>query len=611
MNGFDKICSFEFSAFNEYNFENIVYSAKYISMEIINPDDNFFKEFLKPYYIMTQDGQYLFASMQKGRRPDRVFYMVEEDYKLGKGQRYFDIDAGKKIFEIIEEYVKKIDRIVQYGVQGEEGYEVGIKVITSVENPHSAYIAWMGKLMIFPPKNIKVSCINYIIPEKLPDGYIKEIKDFYPSFNEDEPLTLFDFTEIKRDIRKVVNLRIDYFGGAFKKPNLTMVWNKAEEEGLISYHAGCCNGRILKGLSGTGKTTLTVGEDIEQDDALVGLPIYKNGKVSKIKIVGLESASFAKSEGINEKSPEWKGLMKSKEGAIVLALNIDCEGVKYLRKKIKGYDALVPFAENRAGRLKCKSYSESKTTNGRFIFRFSDLNKKWGRKKFLKFEGLSFRRFDILEPLIRIIDARMAVALDSACESVITSAIEGGKTGKRVRVYSATDFMAREQAEQAYLKLRIYEDLGINENGKLIFFVVNTGYVGKEDTNGFFREGGEKIRVEDTKKIISLLEKGKIKRWLIHPVFNYLIPDPKELEKIHGMKNFCRRFNLLNYYQPEEILHFIRRDIEERTKYLEDLFRGQKREKELREVIEIWRKCKIPSAEKIAEFYEKNYEKTR
>lgn len=576
-------------------------------MEIVNPGDSFFKKFLKPYYIVTEDGQYLFASMQKGRRPDRVFYMVDEEYKLGKGQREFDIDAGKKIFEVVEEYVKKIDKIVQYGVQGEGGYEVGIKIITSIENPHSAYISWMGKLMIFPPKNIKISCINYIIPEKLPEEYIEEIKGFYPSFNENEPLTLFDFTEIKNDIRKVVNLRIDYFGGAFKKPNLTMVWNKAEEEGLVSYHAGCCDGRILKGLSGTGKTTLTVGDDIEQDDALVGLPVYKNGKISKIKIVGLESASFAKSEGLDEKSPEWKGLMKSREGATVLALNIDCEGVKYLRRKIKGYDVLIPFAESRAGRLKCKSYIESKTTNGRFIFRFSDLNKKWGGEKFLKFEGLSFRRFDILEPLIRITDAKMAVALDSACESVITSAIEGEKTGKRVRIYSATDFMAREQAEQAYLKLRIYEDLGIHEGGKLIFFVVNTGYIGKEDVNGFFREEGEKIRVEDTKKLISLLEKGKIKRWLKHPVFGYLIPDPKELEKNHGMKNFCKRFNPLNYYKPKEILHFIKRDIEERTKYLQDLFRGQRREGELKEVINIWKNCKIPSAQKIAEFYEKYF----
>ena len=577
-------------------------------MEIKNPSDEFFKEFLKPYYIVTKDGQYLFASSQKGRRPDRVFYMVPDGYKLGKNQKYFDVEIGKKLFKVIENYVGKINKIVQDGVQGEHEYEVGIRITTSIENPHSAYMAWMGKLMIFPPKNIKISCFNYIIPEKLPPEYIEEIKSFWPDFNENEPFTLYDFTEMDRDVRKVINLRIDYFGGAFKKPNLTMVWNKAEEDGLISYHAGCCNGRILKGLSGTGKTTLTVGNDIEQDDALVGLPIYENGKVTKVKLIGLEAASFAKSEGLNEKSPEWKGLMKSKEGAIVLALNIDCEGVKYVKKIIKGYEVVVPVAINKVGSLKCCSYKESGTTNGRFIFKFSDLNKNWGREKYLEAEGLSFRRFDILEPIIRIVDTKMAIALDSGCESVITSAIEGREAGERVRIYAATDFMAREQAEQALLKLQIYEELGLDLDGKLVFFVVNTGYIGKHDINGFSTGKGEKIKVEDSKKLIHLVEKKKIKKWLQHPAFGYLIPHPKELEEKHGMKNFAKRFNLLRYYSPEEIVAFIKRDIEERTFYLQNLFKGQEKEKELEHVINIWKKCRIPSPQEIREFYERNYE---
>ena len=576
-------------------------------MQFVNPDNEFFKEFLKPYYVITKDGQYLFASQQKGRRPDRVFYMVPPDYKLGKGQRYFDVEIGKKLFNVIEEYANKMDKIIQDGVHGEDGYEVGIKVITSIENPHSAYMAWMGKLMIFPPKRIKTSCINYIIPEKLPEKYIQKIKEFWPDFNENEPLTLFDFTEIDNDIRKVVNLRIDYFGGAYKKPNLTMVWNKAEEEGLISYHAGFSDGRILKGLSGTGKTTLTVGKAIEQDDALVGMPIYENGKVAKVKIIGLEAASFAKSEGLNEKSPEWKGLMKSREGAIVLALNIDCEGVKYERRIIKGYEVVVPVAVSKVGRLKCNSYEESGTTNGRFIFKFSDLNPNWGGTKYLEAEGLSFRRFDILEPIIRITDENMAVALDSACESVITSAIEGKAAGQRARVYAATDFMAREQGEQAFLKLQVYRDLGLDLDGKLVFFVANTGYVGEHDLKGFQTGKGEKIKVEDSKMLIHLVQKRKVRKWLHHPAFGYLIPHPKELEE-YGMKNFSKRFNLLRYYSPEEIIEFIKRDIEERTSYLQDLFKGQRREKELKDVINVWKKCRIPSPDEIREFYEENYE---
>jgi len=221
---------------------------------------------------------------------------------------------------------------------------------------------------------------------------------------------------------------------------------------------------------------------------------------------------------------------------------------------------------------------------------------------------LSFRRFDILEPIIRVTDAKMAVALDSACESVITSAIEGRKAGERVRVYAATDFMAREQAEQASLKLKVYQDMGLDLDGKLIFFVINTGYVGEHDLNGFSTGKGEKIKVEDSKKLIHLMEKDKIRNWIHHPAFGYLIPHPRELEEKYGMKNFAKRFNLLRYYSPEEIVDFIKRDIEERTAYLENLFKGQQKEEELKDVIYTWRKCRIPSPDEIEEFYKENYE---
>ena len=147
----------------------------------------------------------------------------------------------------------------------------------------------MGKLMIFPSKQyINVDCWNYNIQEKLPDKYIKKIQNVWPDYNPNEPLTLYDFTEMDDNIRRVLNLGVDYFGGAFKKPNLTMVWNKAESEGLISYHAGCTSDRVLKGLSGTGKTTLTVGSKLEQDDACVGKPVFdNNGKIIKVKLFGL------------------------------------------------------------------------------------------------------------------------------------------------------------------------------------------------------------------------------------------------------------------------------------------------------------------------------------
>jgi hypothetical protein len=607
---------------------------------IRNPSDQFFVDFLKNYYVITADKQYLFGSLQPGRRPDRAFYMVPDGYKLGKGQKYFDVDIGKKIYDLAFEYLKNAKIILQDVVQGEDSWKTDLQIVVSIENPHSAYIAWMGKQMVFPKgKTRNPECFNFIIPEPLPKEIQNKIKEVWVDYDPSEPLTLYDFTKMESDIRMVLNLGVDYFGGAYKKPNLTMVWNRAEAEGHVSYHAGSTSDRILKGLSGTGKTTLSVGPLLEQDDANIGKIHREERKIKEIELVGLEAASFAKSEGLSPESPEWAGLIKSKEigkdgkNPIVLCMNIDCEGVEYEIKEINNYRCKIPVAKKGVGRLQCQSYEKSGTTNGRFIFKFSELNPSWGKrnKKLLRAEGLCFKRFDISDPALRVYNPEMAVALDSACESVITSAVSGKKPGTRTRSYAATDFMAREQSQQALLKLQIYRDLSLRPGGQLIFFILNTGYVGEYDIMGNQRmrrdkdgnpipklkngtpikgpDGkpvfgrGEKIQVQDTKKLLDIIEKDKIKNWLKHPIFDYMIPDPGELEKDHGMKNFGRRFNPLNYYTPDEIIAFAKRDINERTDFLEELFKGQAHEKELKEVVSCWKKTKIPTADKLEGFY--------
>jgi len=618
----------------------------------LNPDDDWYAEFLRPYYILTRDGQYLFASQQPGRSPSRAFYMVTPGYRLGKKQAYFEAGhaAGRRLYGMLKHYLTTVPVIVIEGVQGEAGYEAGVKVVMSIKNPHSAYMAWMGRLMVFPYRTgVPIRCWNYIISEPLPPEVVAEIKSFFPDFEEEKPLTLYDLTEMDRDIRRVLSLRIDYFGGAFKKPNLTMVWHRAEEEGMVSYHAGSTSSRILKGLSGTGKTSLTVGPELEQDDACVGKP-YRNsdGQIEKVQIIGLEAASFAKSEGLTPHSPEWPGLMKSREigedgkRPVVLALNIDCQGVEYCTEGIAGYEVRVPrpVSSHQIGSLQCTCYEKSGTTNGRFVFSFRALNPHWGcgGVKWLRAEILTFKRFDIVEPLFRVTDPVMAVALDSGYESVITSALSDQKPGTRVRSYAATDFMAREQSLQALLKWKIYRDLGLGMEGKLSFCVVNSGFIGELDLEGnqilvYDERGrpipridpltgqierdergmirylghGEKINVQDSKRLVDLVEHRRIERWIIHPAYGYLIPDPQELEEVHGMVDFRRRFNPLRFYSPQEIVAFFQRDIAERTEYLRQLFRGQRGEEELQPVIEVWQKCSIPTPEQIQVFYEEHY----
>jgi len=198
--------------------------------------------------------------------------------------------------------------------------------------------------------------------------------------------------------------------------------------------------------------------------------------------------------------------------------------------------------------------------------------------------------------------------------------------------------MAREQSHQALKKLKMYEDLDLGLDGKLVFFINNAGFVGEYDIKGVqikklnekgkpipkrnketgeilrnelgeikYEGHGEGIKVADSKHLIHLVENRKIEKWIKHPVFGYLIPDPLELEEKHDMTDFGKRFNPLNYYTPKQYLAFIKRDIEERTEFLKELFKGQEGEDKLKDIINIWKKCKIPSEKEIKEFYKTYY----
>ncbi len=186
----------------------------------------------------------------------------------------------------------------------------------------------------------------------------------------------------------------------------------------------------------------------------------------------------------------------------------------------------------------------------------------------------------------------------------------------------------------------ICRDLGIGLDGKLVFFICNSVFVGEYDIDGnqiplkdaagnripkvnsdtgeYDRDEkgeirylgqGEKVGVRDTKTLVELVENRQIENWLAHPIYGsgYLIPDPAELEAAHGMTDFRRRFNPLRFYSPEEVLEFAKRDIEERSTYLEELFSGQEGVEELAPIINVWRECVLPSAQQIHAFYVRHY----
>jgi hypothetical protein len=187
----------------------------------------------------------------------------------------------------------------------------------------------------------------------------------------------------------------------------------------------------------------------------------------------------------------------------------------------------------------------------------------------------------------------------------------------------------------------MYSNMRIEIDGALVFFINNVGMIGEYNVDGNqikkldenkkpilkydpvtgevetnelgevkYEGSGEDICVADSKKLIDIVEHNKIKNWIKHLVYGYLLPDPIELEEQHGMKNFRKRFNPLNYYSPKQYLAFIKRDIQERTTFLENLFIGQYGESKLKDIIYIWKNLELPTEEEIKIFYETYYKKS-
>jgi len=149
-------------------------------------------------------------------------------------------------------------------------------------------------------------------------------------------------------------------------------------------------------------------------------------------------------------------------------------------------------------------------------------------------------------------------------------------------------------------------NMGLGQNGKINFLIVNTGFVGEFDLSGK-SIGGEKITVSDSKTLLKLTTHGLIKNWIKDPVYGYLVPSPKELSEVHGMKNFGERFNPLNYYSPHDYLEFVKIDIKERKDFLHRIFSSQNNFANLEDVIGVWDEIKITSPKEIKNFYDTYY----
>ncbi|MBX6377472.1 MAG: phosphoenolpyruvate carboxykinase (ATP) [Clostridia bacterium] len=344
-----------------------------------------------------------------------------------------------------------------------------------------ARIAFMWHQLLFPGS---------------PDVEPQLVTVFVPEWPERRILVL-------PEARTTYVLGTDYFGEA-KKSFLRMAMYEAKLDGGLGFHAGSKllrvtggDGRprqvgfLLFGLSGTGKTTLTVhdhglvepeGVVIRQDDVvLMNAEAY---------CYGTENGFYLKTEGLDPSQ------------AVLYAAATSPQAI--LENCRVAEDGSVDFADT------------SLTSNGRCVVPRRAVRGTDDEVDLPRADRLVFitRRHDVVPPVARL-TAEQAAAFFMLGESIETSAGDPSRAGQSKREVGTNPFIIGPEAEEGNRLLAI-----LRRHPDIECYLLNTGYVGARSSTG---EGGVKIRVADSVGILTRIARGSI-RWTKDPDWGYQVP---------------------------------------------------------------------------------------
>ncbi|MFQ5841841.1 MAG: phosphoenolpyruvate carboxykinase (ATP) [Thermodesulfobacteriota bacterium] len=333
-------------------------------------------------------------------------------------------------------------------------------------------------------------------------------------------------------------LGTDYFGEA-KKSFLRKAMYRIKQRGGIGFHAGSKLirvrggdgnlrevGFILFGLSGTGKTTLTLhdhylseeeGVTIRQDDVVL---IREDGYC-----YGTENGFFIKTEGL-EPSQEVLWAAATKPSAAF--------------ENIKVYED---------GRVDFLDYEL--TTNGRGVVLRREIASTDGEVDLPKAHKVIFitRRYDIV-PIVSKLTPEQAAAYFMLGESIETSAGDPTKAGQSKREVGTNPFIVGPECEEGNRVMEI-----LRRNPDMECFVLNTGRVGKS-------VGNEGVKITIQVSVITMREIARRRiDWKCDPDWGYLMPC-----HIEGLD--INNFDPHRHYSPREYDEQVERLRAERIQWL-------------------------------------------
>ncbi|MBE3588360.1 MAG: phosphoenolpyruvate carboxykinase (ATP) [Thermoanaerobacteraceae bacterium] len=441
--------------------------------------------------------------------------IVEDGVRLGAGQRGISLERAGRLAEEVHNYLRdkaviRLDR--QMG--NHPSFKLHCRLYITREY---ARIPLQCQMMLFEPEN----------PEAEPDL----VSIYVPEWPE-----RIIFCHPEAGVTYI--LGTDYFGEC-KKSFLRMAMYKVKKQGWLGLHAGSkvlrvrdAAGRlkevgfILFGLSGTGKTTLTMhdhglsGEEgvaIRQDDVVMMNP--------RGYCYGTESGFYIKTEGLDESQAVLYRAATSPAAVF--------ENVKVLE------DGQVLFDDYEL------------TSNGRGVILRRDVSGADDRIDIDKAHRIIFitRRDTIIPPVARL-SPEQAAAYFMLGESIETSAGDPTRAGQSKRVVGTNPFIIGPEEEEGNRLLEI-----LRSNPDMECYLLNTGRVGAGA--GF---AGEKITVAVSAHILREIARDSI-TWQADPDWGYQVS-----VRVPGLD--LDRYHPVAYYQPEVYTDLVEQLRQERLQWL-------------------------------------------
>ena len=448
-------------------------------------------------------------------RSAKFTYIVADGVKLGADQKSISLEKATALAEEVHNYLReqeiiRIDR--QMGMHAD--FNLHCRLYISKDY---ARIPLQWSNMLFEPKN--------------KDGEPDLVSIYVPEWRE-----RIIFCHPEAGITYI--LGSDYFGEC-KKSFLRKAMYKVKKKGWLGFHAGSKLlrvrrsdgelhevGFIMFGLSGTGKTTLTMhdhwltneeGVAIRQDDVVM---MNQYGYC-----YGTENGFYIKTDGLDESQRVLYHAATSPRAIFENIMVLD--------------DGTVLFDNSEL------------TSNGRGVILRSEVAGTDSKIDLEKAHRIIFitRRNDIM-PAIAQLNPEQAAAYFMLGESIETSAGDPTKAGQSKRCVGTNPFIVGPEAEEGNMLLEI-----LRSNPDMKCYIMNTGSVGKKKG-----QEGTKITVKDSANIMKHLAIDDIV-WTTDPDWGYQVP--LEIPEVD-----IQKFNPKNYYSVDEYRQLVENLRQERRSWL-------------------------------------------